>query len=85
MSGENTKHIGHCPEYSLFIFDCIRLKVADNLDRNKILYEYKFRQDRIIHFGVTCPWVPKKKKKEKKMIDLCVLNFYPIFMKLLDK
>ena len=51
-----TPHIQPCPEYSLFSFDWIfMMKVADNLDRHKISDEFEFRQDRTIHFGVTCP------------------------------
>ena len=73
-------YIGHCPEHSLFIFYFTCMKVADNLDRHKILYEYKFRQDRIIHFGVLAFECQKK-----PIIDQCVLNFYPIFMKLVEK
>ena len=37
------------------------MKVADNLDRHKIPDEFEFRQNRTIHFGVTCPLMPKKK------------------------
>ena len=36
------------------------MEVADNLDRLKISDEFEFGRDRTIHFGVTCPWVPKK-------------------------
>ena len=31
------------------------MKVADNLDRHKILDEFEFQQDGTIHFGVSCP------------------------------
>ena len=46
------KHIPPCPEHSLFSFDWIFMKVADNLDRHKIVDKFEFRQD---HFGVTFP------------------------------
>ena len=45
-------HILPCPEHSLFSFDWIFMKVADNLDRHKLSDKIEFRQD---HFGVTCP------------------------------
>ena len=59
---KNKKIIRPCPAHtcSLFSFDWIFMKVADNLDRHKILYEFEFRLDHTIHFGVNCPWAPKK-------------------------
>ena len=36
------------------------MKLANNLDRHKISDKFEFRQDHIIHFGVTGPCVPKK-------------------------
>ena len=59
LSAKKT-HIRPCPNHSLFNFDCIFMKIADNLDRHKGLYEVEFRQDQTIHFGVICPQVPKK-------------------------
>ena len=35
------------------------MKIEDNLDSHKISDEFKFRQDRSIHIGLTCFWVPK--------------------------
>ena len=35
------------------------MRLVDNLDTHKISDEFKFRQDRAIDFGVTCPLVPK--------------------------
>ena len=54
------------------MFDWIFMKIADNLDRHKVLDKFEFQQDWTVHFGVTCLWVPpppppppryKKKKK----------------------
>ena len=36
------------------------MKVTDNLDRHKILDEFKFWQNCFIQFGGTCPCMPKK-------------------------
>ena len=47
-------------EHCLFSFDWLFMEVADNLDRHKISDKLEFRHDRSVHFGVTCPWVPKK-------------------------
>ena len=44
-----------CLQASSFIFDRIFVKLAGNQDRHKISDEFKFRPDRISHFGVTCP------------------------------
>ena len=44
-----------CLQASSFIFDRIFVKLAGNQDRHKISDEFKFRTDRISHFGVTCP------------------------------
>ena len=44
-----------CPEHSLFSFHWIFMKVADNVDSHKILYEFDVRQDQNIHFGDTFP------------------------------
>ena len=49
-----------CPDNSYFTFDRIFINLAGNQDSYKILDEFEFRQDRIIHFGVTCPWVAKR-------------------------
>ena len=35
------------------------MKLADNMDRLKILDEFEFRPDQTIDFGVTCLLVPK--------------------------
>ena len=35
------------------------MKVADNLDRHKILDEFEFRQGRTILVEATCPCMPK--------------------------
>ena len=53
------KHNISCPEHSLFGFDLIFMKGADNLDRLKISDGLQFWQDCFIHFGGTCPCVPK--------------------------
>ena len=45
-----------CLQASSFIFYQILVKLAGNQDRHKISDEFKFRPDRISHFGVTCPW-----------------------------
>ena len=34
-------------------------KLTGNKDSDKILEKFDFHLDRTIHFGVTCPWVPK--------------------------
>ena len=57
--GAEKPNIRPCPEHILFSFDGIFMKVADNLERHKISDEFRLRQNRTIHFGVTCPWVPK--------------------------
>ena len=44
-----------CLQASSFIFYQIFVKLAGNQDRHKISDEFKFRPDRISHFGVTCP------------------------------
>ena len=45
-----------CPQASSFIFNWILVKLARNQDRHKILDKFKFRLDRMSHFGVMCPW-----------------------------
>ena len=35
------------------------MKLADNLDRHKVLDKFKFRPDWTIDYRVTCPLVPK--------------------------
>ena len=42
------------------MFDQIFVKLAGNQDSHKISNELEFWPDWTIHFGVTCPWVPKK-------------------------
>ena len=37
------------------------LKVAGNQDRHKSSEEFDFGPDQTTHFGVTCPWIKKKK------------------------
>ena len=44
-----------CLQGSLFIFDRIFVKLADNQDSHKISDEFEFWLDRIRHFGVTYP------------------------------
>ena len=48
-----------CLHASLFIFDQIIMKVADNQDRHKSSVEFDFGPNQTTHFGVTCPWVMK--------------------------
>ena len=43
-----------------FNFDWIFLKHAGNQDRHKIWDKFKFRPDRNIRYGVTCPWEHQK-------------------------
>ena len=31
------------------------MKLADNLDRHKIIDVFEFQEDQTFHFGVTCP------------------------------
>ena len=59
LCGAEKRYIRPCPEHSLFSFDWIFMKVADNLDRHKISDDFNFLQDHTNHFGVTCPCVPK--------------------------
>ena len=44
-----------CLQTSSFIFYQIFVKLAHNQDRHKISDEFKFRPDRISHFGAMCP------------------------------
>ena len=60
------------------------MTVADNMDRHKISEELEFQQDQTVHFGVTCPRVPKKTHFQL-CLEHSLCNFYPIFMKLADK
>ena len=66
------------------------MKCADSMDRHKISYEFEFRPDRTIDFGVTGPLVQKKKTtKKKKHIGPCPKYSLPIsftwnLMKLAD-
>ena len=59
------------------------MKVADNLDIHKISDKFELRQNRTIHFGVTCPCVPRQ-----NLLDLCsehsLFSFYWMFMRLAD-
>ena len=48
-------NIRPCLEHNLFSFDWIFMRVADNLGRHRLSYEFEFRQDRTICIGVTCP------------------------------
>ena len=48
-----------CLHASLFIFDCIIIKVAGNQDRHKSLIVFDFGLNQTTYFGVTCPWVTK--------------------------
>ena len=48
-----------CLHASLFIFDRIIIKVADNQDRHKNSVEFDFGPNQTTHFGVICPWVTK--------------------------
>ena len=45
-----------CLQASLFIFDGIFIKLADNQDMHKILDEFEFWPDRISHFGFIRTW-----------------------------
>ena len=54
-------HVQPCPERSLFSFNGNFMKLADKLDRQKILQEFEFPPDWTIEFRVTCPLVAKKK------------------------
>ena len=53
-----------------FIFDRIFVKLAGNHDRHKISDEFKFRPDRISHFGVTCPCGRIKFSIDKLQVQL---------------
>ena len=44
-----------CLHASSFIFDRIIIKVADNQDRHKRLFEFDFGPNQVSNFGVTCP------------------------------
>ena len=48
-----------CLNSSLFIFDRIIIKDADNQDRHKSSVEFNFGLNQTTHFGITCPWVRK--------------------------
>ena len=48
-----------CQQDSAFTFDWIFFKFTGNQDSHKISGEFEFRPDPMLHFGVTCPWVPK--------------------------
>ena len=49
-----------CPDYSDFIFDQIFIRLAGNEDSRKILDEFNFKADRMIHRRVTCPLVSNR-------------------------
>ena len=54
-----TPHIRPCSEHSLSSFNRNFMKLAYNMERYKISNAFELRPYRIIHFGVTCPLVPK--------------------------
>ena len=59
------------------------MKIADNLDIHKISEKIELRTNRTIHFGVSCPCVPRQ-----NLFNLCLehrlFSFYWIFMRLAD-
>ena len=59
LSGKKA-HIWPCLIDSAFNFDRIFIKFADNRGSHKFSDEFEFWRDQTIHFGVTCPWEPKK-------------------------
>ena len=53
------------------------MKVADNLERHKILDKIEFRQDRTIHFVVICPSAPEQKQQQQPHMSLVTRT--PVF------
>ena len=47
-----------CPHFFSVTFDWVFVKFAGNQDRHKSLNKFEFGSDRIIHFGIICPWAP---------------------------
>ena len=48
-----------CLQLFSVTFDWIFVKLAGNEDRHRSSNEFEFGPDRIIHFGVICPWAWK--------------------------
>ena len=47
-----------CLQLFSVTFDWVFVKLAGNEDRHKSSNKFEFGSDRIIHFGVICPWAP---------------------------
>ena len=47
-----------CLQLFSVTFDWVVVKLAGNEDRHKSSNKFEFGSDRIIHFGVICPWAP---------------------------
>ena len=47
-----------CLQLFSVTFDWVFVKLAGNEDRHKGSNKFEFGSDRIIHFGVICPWAP---------------------------
>ena len=47
-----------CLQLFSVTFDWVFVKLAGNEDRHKSWNKFEFGSDRIIHFGVICPWAP---------------------------
>ena len=47
-----------CLQLFSVTFDWVFVKLACNEDRHKSSNKFEFGSDRIIHFGVICPWAP---------------------------
>ena len=72
-----------CDRNNSCSFYQIIMKLTDNQDNHKISDEFKIRPNRAFHFGVTCPWVQKKKITYFWPCDeISPCSFYRIIMKL---
>ena len=50
------------------------MKLANMMDKHKILDEFEFRPDLTIDFGVTCPLVQKNPYSTLSVVDIaCVI------------
>ena len=59
------------------------MKTADNLDIHKISDKFGLRQNRTIHFGVTCPCMPRQNLFDFSL-EHSLFRFYWISMRLAD-
>ena len=74
------------PQLFSVTYNWIFVKIAGNEDRHKSSNEFEFGPDRIIHFGVICPWAQNLFPHRLIMEKLCLQVFkHPLFKHLLHR